>query len=152
MPSVGGRDPQIRPTLISCRVCLTQEYLEARKTAAPTPPSELQMPPVATSLPAPHNSADGEPNILRELLEALPPTSCTEVGDPHQQCPLPAPPSDDTERVQAVRALHQIGTPPNPRLDTITALMKSVFHVPVCMLTLIDKSVVYASQSSHSSP
>lgn len=52
---------------------------------------------------------------------------------------LPAPiPADDDERLQALRDLLILDTPPEQRFDRIVEFAADEFNVPVALLTLVD--------------
>lgn len=48
-------------------------------------------------------------------------------------------PYDERERLKILNALRILDTPPTERLDCITRLAAEFFHVPVALVTLIDK-------------
>jgi GAF domain-containing protein len=51
----------------------------------------------------------------------------------------PAPiPTDESERLSALKALNILDTPREPRFDQITELVADVFDVPMVFLTLVD--------------
>ncbi len=50
------------------------------------------------------------------------------------------PPPDEAERLQALRALHLLDTPPEERFDRITRLATRLFGVPFAAITLLDES------------
>lgn len=50
---------------------------------------------------------------------------------------------DEAERLAAVRALRVIGTPPDPRFDSLTNLAKALFRTPIAALTLVEDDVVH---------
>jgi PAS domain S-box-containing protein len=61
--------------------------------------------------------------------------------------PNPAPifpgaplPADEAQRLEALRALALLDTPPEERFDRITRLAQRLFDVPVAQLTLVDES------------
>ena len=45
---------------------------------------------------------------------------------------------DEQARLQAVRSLHILDTPPEPRFDRLTRLAASLFDVPTALISLID--------------
>lgn len=45
---------------------------------------------------------------------------------------------DEQARLQAVRSLHILDTPPEPRFDRLTRLAASLFEVPTALISLID--------------
>ncbi len=52
----------------------------------------------------------------------------------------PAPiPSDDLERLQALRELLILDTPPEERFDRVAAFAAAEFDVPICVISLVDE-------------
>ena len=47
-------------------------------------------------------------------------------------------PPDEPERLQALRALRILDTPPEERFDRITSLAARVLHVPKAYISMID--------------
>lgn len=47
--------------------------------------------------------------------------------------------STEADRLNALRAANILDTPPDPRFDTITALARDIFGVPVVLISLIDE-------------
>lgn len=47
-------------------------------------------------------------------------------------------PVDEAQRLQALRSLHLLDSPPRPSFDTITALAASLCQVPIALITLVD--------------
>jgi phosphoribosyl 1,2-cyclic phosphodiesterase len=47
-------------------------------------------------------------------------------------------PSNEAQRVQSLRQLHLLDTPPEERFDRITRLAAQIFDVPVSLITMID--------------
>lgn len=53
---------------------------------------------------------------------------------------LPAPiPTDDAERLRALRELLILDTPPEERFDRIVAFAASEFDVPIALVSLVDR-------------
>jgi GAF domain-containing protein len=53
----------------------------------------------------------------------------------------PAPiPSDDLQRLQALRELLILDTPPEERFDRVTAFAAGEFDVPICVISLVDEN------------
>lgn len=53
----------------------------------------------------------------------------------------PAPiPSDDLQRLQALRELLILDTPPEERFDRVAAFAASEFDVPICVISLVDEN------------
>lgn len=53
----------------------------------------------------------------------------------------PAPiPSDDLQRLQALRELLILDTPPEERFDRVVAFAASEFDVPICVISLVDEN------------
>jgi GAF domain-containing protein len=50
----------------------------------------------------------------------------------------PAIPSDEVDRLEAVRALELLDTPQEERFDRITRTARRLLHVPISLVTLID--------------
>jgi len=48
-------------------------------------------------------------------------------------------PGDESERLQLLRSLHVLDTPPEPALDRITRIAARLFHVPIALVTLVDE-------------
>lgn len=55
--------------------------------------------------------------------------------------------ADEEGRLRAVRALHLIGAPPQPKFQMATALMKQMFETPVAAVTLIDVDLHFVSRA-----
>ena len=52
---------------------------------------------------------------------------------------IPAPlPEDDEERVEFLRSLNILDSPPEESFDRITNTAKAVFHVPIALVSLVD--------------
>lgn len=51
-----------------------------------------------------------------------------------------AKPRDETRRVEALRALKVLDTPPEERFDRITRLAAALFDVPVALISLVDEN------------
>lgn len=51
----------------------------------------------------------------------------------------PPDPQDEHGRLQALRALRILDTPPEPRFDRLTRLAASLFDVPTALISLIDE-------------
>jgi PAS domain S-box-containing protein len=52
---------------------------------------------------------------------------------------IPAPlPSDETDRLQSLRALGLLDTAPEERFDRVTRLAQTLFGVPIALITLVD--------------
>ncbi len=49
-------------------------------------------------------------------------------------------PDNEDERLQALHALSVLDTPPEVRFDRLTRLVKSQFHVPIALVSLIDSN------------
>ena len=52
--------------------------------------------------------------------------------------PPPEPP-DEAKRLEALRALHILDTPPEERFDRLTRLAQRTFGVPISVISLIDE-------------
>ena len=53
----------------------------------------------------------------------------------------PAPtPRDDLQRLQALRELLILDTPPEERFDRVAAFAASEFDVPICVISLVDEN------------
>lgn len=53
----------------------------------------------------------------------------------------PAPiPSDDLQRLQALRELLILDTPPEERFDRVAAFAAAEFDVPICVISLVDEN------------
>ena len=50
----------------------------------------------------------------------------------------PAVPADEDRRIQALRELAILDTPPEARFDRITAIARNLFDVPICLISLVD--------------
>ena len=50
----------------------------------------------------------------------------------------PALPVDEVERLAALHSLCILDTPPEERFDRITRLAQALFHVPFCLVSLVD--------------
>ncbi len=50
----------------------------------------------------------------------------------------PATPPDEPKRLEALRALNILDTPPEPRYDRITRLAQRFFQVPIVLVSLVD--------------
>jgi PAS domain S-box-containing protein len=50
----------------------------------------------------------------------------------------PLLPSDEAQRLAALRALHILDTPAEPRFDRITRIAAQLFNVPICLVSLVD--------------
>jgi len=53
---------------------------------------------------------------------------------------LPPTPSDEQKRLQALRALKILDTPPEERFDRVTRLAKRLFDVPIVLISLVDEN------------
>ncbi len=51
----------------------------------------------------------------------------------------PAIPANEADRIQAVRSLGLLDTPPEERFDRFTRLARRVFNVPIALVTLVDE-------------
>lgn len=51
---------------------------------------------------------------------------------------VPALPVDEGERLAALHSLCILDTPPEERFDRITRLARTLFRVPICMVSLVD--------------
>lgn len=51
----------------------------------------------------------------------------------------PAIPANEQERLQCLLSTNLLDTPPDERFDRITRLAESYFHVPITMVSLVDK-------------
>jgi GAF domain-containing protein len=47
-------------------------------------------------------------------------------------------PTDESERMHDLNALHILDTPREPRFDSLTELVADIFEVPMVFLTLVD--------------
>ncbi len=54
--------------------------------------------------------------------------------------PLPA---NEAQRLEALRALHLVDTPPEERFDRITRLAARILSVPIAAVALVDDSRIY---------
>ena len=52
---------------------------------------------------------------------------------------LPPVPANESERLQALRALHVLDTPAEANFDTLTALAAQLLGVPIVLISLIDE-------------
>jgi PAS domain S-box-containing protein len=52
----------------------------------------------------------------------------------------PLIPVDDSERIAALCSLHILDTMPEERFDRITATVQRIFHVPIALITLVDRN------------
>jgi PAS domain S-box-containing protein len=52
----------------------------------------------------------------------------------------PQIPANDSERVAELCSLHILDTRPEERFDRITATVQRVFHVPIALITLVDRN------------
>ncbi|MBC7207163.1 MAG: GAF domain-containing protein, partial [Methyloversatilis sp.] len=50
------------------------------------------------------------------------------------------PPEDEVQRLQALRDLCVLDTPPEPAFDALTALAAQLFDMPVALVSLVDES------------
>src|SRR5882757_975876 len=51
---------------------------------------------------------------------------------------VPATPTNETQRSQALQQLNILDTPPEERFDRITRLAASAFKVPIALVSLVD--------------
>jgi sigma-B regulation protein RsbU (phosphoserine phosphatase) len=56
-------------------------------------------------------------------------------------------PVDDAERLEALRALNLLDTPPEERFDRITRLLTLVFRVPLASISLVDSDRLWFKSS-----
>jgi len=52
---------------------------------------------------------------------------------------IPPVPSDEVQRLAALDALGMLDTPPEPAFDRITRIASELFHVPIALVSLVDK-------------
>eukprot|EP01124_Arcella_intermedia_P028643 TRINITY_DN5867_c0_g1_i3.p1 TRINITY_DN5867_c0_g1~~TRINITY_DN5867_c0_g1_i3.p1 ORF type:complete len:502 (-),score=134.10 TRINITY_DN5867_c0_g1_i3:26-1531(-) len=48
-------------------------------------------------------------------------------------------PSNETERLQFLHSLQILDTKPEREFDKLTALCSNIFHVPICLISLVDR-------------
>ncbi|PLS82927.1 MAG: GGDEF domain-containing protein, partial [Chloroflexi bacterium] len=53
------------------------------------------------------------------------------------EAPLP---SNEVQRLSALRALHILDTPAEERFDRITRLAQRLFDVPIALVSLVDEN------------
>ena len=51
----------------------------------------------------------------------------------------PAIPADESQRLQTLRDLELLDTPPEERFDRVTRLAKQVFSTPIALVSLVDE-------------
>ena len=59
----------------------------------------------------------------------------------------PGVPDNESERLEALRALDLLDTPPEDRFDRIGQIARTMFDVPVALITLIDKDRQFMKSS-----
>ena len=50
----------------------------------------------------------------------------------------PPMPENESERLETLRSLHILDTPPEERFDRLTRLARRLFGVPIAAVTLVD--------------
>ncbi len=51
---------------------------------------------------------------------------------------IPPTPANESHRLEALRSLDILDTPPDPDFDAIVKLAQELFEVPICLISLID--------------
>ena len=51
----------------------------------------------------------------------------------------PAPPANENARLQSLRDLLILDTPPEERFDGLTAYASAMFNVPIALVSLVDE-------------
>jgi PAS domain S-box-containing protein len=52
---------------------------------------------------------------------------------------IPARPANETARLEALRSLNILDTPPEERFDRLTRLAQKIFNVPITLISLVDE-------------
>lgn len=52
--------------------------------------------------------------------------------------PLPTPPYDEGKRLEALRKLHLLDTPPEERFDRLVNLTQLIFKVPIAYISMVE--------------
>jgi len=52
----------------------------------------------------------------------------------------PLSPANEAKRIEALRSLQVLDTPPEERFDRITKIAQHVFDVPIALVSLVDES------------